>query len=86
MTSATDKAAARAAAHQRVIAELQAAGRHRDALAEAVRWARSEAAHAERLRPGDAPALYRQLTDRIASLAAAIPQFRPGHPGRERRH
>ena len=80
MRSAADKAAARAAAYRREIAALQAAGRHRDALAEAIRWARSAAAHAERHRPADGPALYQQLTERIASLAEAIPGFRP--PGR----
>jgi len=84
MRSAADKASARAAGYRRVIAEHQAAGRHRDALAEAIRWVRSEAVHAERHRPADARALYQQLTERIASLAEAIPGFRS--PGHGRRH
>lgn len=84
MTGLTDKAASRATQYRREIASLQSAGRHRDALYEAIRWLRSEAAHTDRHRPREAEELYRQLTTQIETLAAAIPAFRAARP--ERRH
>ena len=77
MTGRAEKAAGRGALYRRTIAAHQAAGNDREALAEAVRWLRSEAAHVEKRRPRDAPVLYRQLTDRIVQLADAVPKFRP---------
>lgn len=77
MRSRTDKAESRAQAYRRAIAQHHAAGSDREALAEALRWLRSEAAHLERHRPRDAARLYRQLTERISALAQAIPNFRP---------
>jgi hypothetical protein len=70
-------ATSRAAAYRRVIAEHQAAGRERDALVEAIRWLRSEANDLDKRRPRHGAVLYRQLADRIVSLAAAIPAFTP---------
>jgi hypothetical protein len=67
--------------HRREIARLRAAGQHRDALNEALRWLSSDAAARARRDPGEAPGMYRQLTDRITGLAAAVPGYRP-----ERRH
>ncbi len=72
MRSAGQKAAGRAVAYRRVIAGLLAAGRDRDALAEALRWLRGEAVHAERLRPRAAAALYGRLDSQVVSLAEAL--------------
>jgi hypothetical protein len=84
VTGLADKAASRAAQYRREIASLQAAGRQRDAFYEAIRWLRSEAAHVNRHRPGEAEELYRQLTTQIDTLAAAIPAFRAPQPDRRR--
>jgi hypothetical protein len=79
------RAAGRQRQYRRAIAELQAAGRHRDALAEALRWLQSEVGHFARQRPRDVGALCQQLTDRIITLAAAVAEFDPGgHEGRHR--
>jgi hypothetical protein len=70
--TAAEKSAGRAAAYRRAIAGHLDAGRGKDGLAEALRWLRSEAAHAARVRPGDACALHDRLTAQVATLAAAL--------------
>jgi len=70
--TAAEKAADRAAAYRRVIAGHLDAGRDKHALAEALRWLRSEAAHAARIRPRDARALHDRLAAQVTTLAAAL--------------
>lgn len=79
MKTAAEKAAGRAAAYRRSIAALQAAGQGREALHEALRWLRSEAAHAARLRPGSSAALHDQLIAQVMTLAGALAD--PGRTG-----
>jgi hypothetical protein len=74
---ASARAAGRAVQYRRAIAELQASGQHRAALAEAIRWLRSEVGHYVRRHPRDEDVLCRQLTDRITTLAAAVAEFEP---------
>jgi hypothetical protein len=80
------KAAGRQLQYRRSIAELQAAARHRDALAEALRWLQSEVGHFARRRPRETDALCQQLTDRIITLAAAVADFDAAAAGHERRN
>lgn len=80
------KAADRAVVYRRVIAELRAAGRERDALAEALRWLRAEAVHAEKLRPRQAADLYGRLEGQVSGLAEFIAHPAGGaQPRQERR-
>jgi len=66
---------------RREIARLRGAGQHREALIRAVGWLSSASFAVARRDPGEAPGMYRQLTDRITGLAAEVPGYRP-----ERRH
>jgi len=68
--------------YPREIASRHESGLHRDALTEALRWLTAEAVQAERRRPAEAEALYRQLTKQISKLAVAIPAFRASGHGR----
>jgi hypothetical protein len=70
--TAAEKAASRAAAYRRAIGGHLDADRGKEALAEALRWLRSEAAHAARIRPGDARALHDRLIAQVTTLAAAL--------------
>ncbi|HEY3958519.1 MAG TPA: hypothetical protein VGM53_34580 [Streptosporangiaceae bacterium] len=72
MRNAVQKATDRAVVYRRAVAELRAAGRDRDALAEALRWLRAEAVHAEKLRPQAAPELYGRLEGQVSGLAEFI--------------
>jgi hypothetical protein len=76
------RVAGRAVMYRQAIADLEAAGRDREALAEAIRWLRAEAVDAARRRPGSASQLYRALADRIATLAASIPAAAAADPAR----
>jgi type VI protein secretion system component VasF len=81
LAEALDGTGHKADRHRREIARLRAAGQDRDALNEALRWLSSAAAARARSDPGETPGMYRQLTERITGLAAAVPGYRP-----ERRH
>ena len=67
--------------HRRDLARMRAAGQHAEAFTHAAGWLSSSATSAARADPSAAPVLYRDLTDRIAGLAAEVPGYRP-----DRRH
>lgn len=91
MRNATQKAADRAVSYRRAIAGLRE-DRARDALAEALRWLRAEAVHAEKVRPQAAVDLYGRLTGQVLSLAEFISSpdgaasLHPRHEHRAARH
>ncbi len=72
-----DKAANRARQYRDRIAAKQADGDFRGALHEAERWLLSEASRVARQRPGDAQRIHVEVTERLATLAEALPSYRP---------
>jgi hypothetical protein len=71
----------RAGRWRRDLGQLQAAGQHQEAFTGAVGWLAWAATAVARADPAAAPGMYRQLTDRVTTLAAAVPGYRP-----DRRH
>ncbi len=72
-----EKAASRAAEKRRLVAAKQAAGDHRGAFLIASNWLLSEMAKVARHRPRDAAKIYSELTQRLVTLAAALPTYKP---------
>lgn len=75
--SLRDKAANRAGQYHRVIATKQAEGDYPGGLHEAEKWLLGELRKVARQRPQDAPAVYVEVTAKLAALAEAIPTYKP---------
>lgn len=76
-TSFRDKAGNRAGQYQDVIAAMQREGDYPGAMHEAKRWLLSELSRVQRRRPHDAPAVYAEVTEKLARLAEAVPFYKP---------
>lgn len=76
-TSFRDKAASRAGHYKDAIAAMQRDGDYLGAAHEARGWLMSELRKVARQRPADVPAIYAEVTARLAALAEAIPTYKP---------
>lgn len=76
-TGFRDKAGNRASQYRSAIAAMQREGNYSGAAHEAKGWLLSELARVQRRRPQDAPAIYAEVTEKLAALAEALPFYKP---------